>query len=211
VKKIIDWAHGHGAHSFVIEDPDIRNNKDLGPRVNRVVYNFVRRKFAERLVMRCWKEENRVFTEEPTENAVRTVNPAYTSQIGGMKYRERYGLSIHEAAAFCIGRRYYGFGERLEESLAITVKYGRKPRERVPVRYVWASLYGSARPGDPCMEPSRRKGGRGENPVPHGQAVFTGRLASARTPQSESDEGVRKGGERGGSPRATGDLTTESS
>ena len=204
VRKIIGWAHERGAHAFVIEDLDIRNNRDFGRRVNRVVYNFVRKKFAERMMMKCWKEGNAVFTEEPAENAVSTVSPAYTSKIGRMKYREKFGLSVHEAAALCIGRRYYGFGERLEEPLEITVKHGRKPRERVPVRYVSASLYGRAKPRDPYMEPPRRKGGAGENSAWRNQAVFTGRPASERTAPSESDEEVRKGGERGGSPRVTG-------
>ena len=32
--------------------------------------------------------------------AVFEVNPAYTSQIGKMKYMKRFGISIHEAASF---------------------------------------------------------------------------------------------------------------
>lgn len=34
------------------------------------------------------------------------TNPAYTSQQGKIKYMADMGLSIHESAAFCIGRRY---------------------------------------------------------------------------------------------------------
>ena len=34
------------------------------------------------------------------------VNPAYTSQQGRIKYMRPMGISVHEAAAFCIGRRF---------------------------------------------------------------------------------------------------------
>jgi len=46
------------------------------------------------------------------------VNPAYTSVIGRIKYAERYGLSIHLAAALTIGRRYLRFSERVPSSLS---------------------------------------------------------------------------------------------
>ena len=36
------------------------------------------------------------------------VNPAYTSQIGKMKYMRRFGLTIHEAASFVIARKAMG-------------------------------------------------------------------------------------------------------
>lgn len=45
--------------------------------------------------------------------AVFEVNPAYTSQIGKIKYMKRFGISIHEAASFVIARRAMGFKETL--------------------------------------------------------------------------------------------------
>jgi len=45
--------------------------------------------------------------------AVFDVNPAYTSQIGKIKYMKRLGISIHEAASFVIARRAMGFKEKL--------------------------------------------------------------------------------------------------
>jgi IS605 OrfB family transposase len=45
------------------------------------------------------------------------VNPAFTSLIGRIKFAKRYGLSIHQAAALCIGRRLLGFSERLPRHL----------------------------------------------------------------------------------------------
>ncbi len=44
---------------------------------------------------------------------VNQVNPAYTSVIGRCKYAEKYGLSIHEAAAMTIACRFMGVSERL--------------------------------------------------------------------------------------------------
>jgi IS605 OrfB family transposase len=45
--------------------------------------------------------------------AVFEINPAYTSQIGKMKYMKGFGISIHEAASFVIARRALGFKEKL--------------------------------------------------------------------------------------------------
>jgi IS605 OrfB family transposase len=49
--------------------------------------------------------------------AVYIVNPAYTSQIGKMKYMKRLGVSIHMAAAYVIARRAMGFNEKLPPML----------------------------------------------------------------------------------------------
>ncbi|GGM23654.1 hypothetical protein GCM10011351_06800 [Paraliobacillus quinghaiensis] len=45
------------------------------------------------------------------------VNPAYTSQIGKMKYMKRFGISIHESASYTIARRAMGFKEKLPPAL----------------------------------------------------------------------------------------------
>lgn len=41
------------------------------------------------------------------------VNPAYTSQIGKIKYMKRLGISIHEAASYVIARRAMNYKEKL--------------------------------------------------------------------------------------------------
>ena len=46
---------------------------------------------------------------------VKQVNPAFTSLIGRVKFAKRYGLSIHIAAALCIGRRFLGFSEQMPQ------------------------------------------------------------------------------------------------
>ena len=45
------------------------------------------------------------------------VNPAFTSQIGKVKYLRRNGLSVHEAAAYTIARRALGFKEKLPSDM----------------------------------------------------------------------------------------------
>lgn len=51
------------------------------------------------------------------EVPIKTVNPAFTSQIGKIKYMKRYGISIHEAAAFAIARRAQGHKDLLPDTL----------------------------------------------------------------------------------------------
>jgi IS605 OrfB family transposase len=46
---------------------------------------------------------------------VHQVNPAYSSIIGRFKFSSRYGMSVHQAAALVIARRYLGFSERLPQ------------------------------------------------------------------------------------------------
>jgi IS605 OrfB family transposase len=71
------------------------------------------------------------------------VNPAYTSIIGRTKFSKRYGLSTHESAALCIGRRFLGSSERLPRHLSeIADGKGRYVGVHLPVRnrgtHVWS-------------------------------------------------------------------------
>ncbi len=45
-----------------------------------------------------------------------TVNPAYSSVIGRVKFSPIYNISVHLAAALVIARRHYGFSESLPRS-----------------------------------------------------------------------------------------------
>ena len=44
---------------------------------------------------------------------VHQVNPAFSSVIGRVKFMERYGLSVHQAAALVLARRLLGCSERI--------------------------------------------------------------------------------------------------
>jgi hypothetical protein len=48
---------------------------------------------------------------------IKLVNPAYTSWIGKIKYAERYGISVHEAAAYVIARRGLNLKENLPKEV----------------------------------------------------------------------------------------------
>lgn len=60
------------------------------------------------------------------------VNPAYTSQIGKLKYMKPLGLSVHMSAALVIGRRSLGFKESVP---SIYKKYISK---KIRVRHHWS-------------------------------------------------------------------------
>ncbi len=44
---------------------------------------------------------------------IHQVNPAFSSEIGRVKFMERYGLSVHQAAALLLARRLLGCSERI--------------------------------------------------------------------------------------------------
>ena len=54
--------------------------------------------------------------------------PAFTSQIGKIKYMRHYGISIHVAAAMAIGRRAMGFKERPPKELRHLIPQDNKNR-----------------------------------------------------------------------------------
>jgi hypothetical protein len=67
------------------------------------------------------------------------VNPAYTSQMGHMKFMKRYGLSSHGSAALVIGRR--GLGLKIEKPKGFTILPLPKTWNKNKKRYSqWASI-----------------------------------------------------------------------
>ena len=73
---------------------------------------------------------------------VRQVNPAYSSIIGRVKFMERYGLSVHQAAALVLARRLLGCSERIPRRRVCPVGNGVHVAFTVParkrVKHVWA-------------------------------------------------------------------------
>lgn len=92
---------------IVIERLDFRKKKaqmeDEGRRYERMLSSLSYNKIKQTLKARAYR--NGV--------SVREVNPAFTSVIGRVKYAERYGLSVHQAAALVIAQRYLRISERL--------------------------------------------------------------------------------------------------
>ena len=87
------------------EDLDIKlKGLTYGPKKrNRILTTFAFRQIMELTDSKVYKYSI----------ACKKVKPNYTSQIGKVKFARKYGLSIHEAAAFTIGRRALGIIEKL--------------------------------------------------------------------------------------------------
>ena len=72
---------------------------------------------------------------------VHQVNPAFSSVIGRVKFMERYGLSVHQAAALVLARRLLGCSERIPRRRVAPVGNGVHVAFTVPVRkrvkHVW--------------------------------------------------------------------------
>ena len=72
---------------------------------------------------------------------VQQVNPAFSSVIGRVKFMERYGLSVHQAAALVLARRWLGCSERIPRRRGPPVGDGVQVAFTVParkrVKHVW--------------------------------------------------------------------------
>lgn len=102
VKKVIQYAQDRNK-GIVFEDLKFDKDKSGSRKWKRKQSNFVWRKFLTLLERKC--VEHGV--------AYRKVNPAFTSIIGKYKYRWMHKITIHESAAYVIGRRGMGFNEKL--------------------------------------------------------------------------------------------------
>lgn len=71
-------------------------------KLNQKLSQFAYSKITDMIYARAYKDSVAVFKR----------NPAYSSQIGKLKYMKNKGLSIHTAAALVIGRRAMGFKEK---------------------------------------------------------------------------------------------------
>ena len=103
VRQVINYAKKENK-GIVFED--LKFKKDFKPyerKWNRTKSNFAWKRFVDLLERKC--------IEHGIE--YKKVNPAFTSVVGKYKYRQRYKISIHESAAYVIGRRGLGYNEKL--------------------------------------------------------------------------------------------------
>ena len=91
------------------------------------------------------------------------VNPAFSSVIGRVKFMERYGLTVHQAAALVLARRLLGCSERILRRRICPVGNGVQVAFTVPARKrvkhvwtYWGAISGQLRP---ALAAQHRRGG----------------------------------------------------
>lgn len=102
VKNVINYAKEQNK-GIVFENLEFKKDKSGSRQWKRMQSNFVWRKFLTLLERKCIEHSIQY----------KKVNPAFTSIIGKYKYRWMYKVSIHESAAYVIGRRGLGYNEKL--------------------------------------------------------------------------------------------------
>ncbi|MBY0599730.1 IS200/IS605 family accessory protein TnpB-related protein [Bacillus bingmayongensis] len=110
VIRLVDLAHQYNK-PIVIEKLDTMQSRAGdrygSKRANRMKSLFAYQKMTDAILGRADKRGVAVFQ----------VNPAYTSISGKMKYMRKLGISIHQSAAFTIGRRGLGYKEKVPQVL----------------------------------------------------------------------------------------------
>ena len=171
VASVVAYAKDVGK-PIVIERLDFRQKKAVlegtSRRYSRMLSSFSYGKVKAYFVSRGHRQGVEVHQ----------VNPAYSSVIGRVKFMERYGLSVHQAAALVLARRLLGCSERIPRRRVAPVGNGVHVAFRVPARKrvkhvwtYWGAISGQLRP---ALAAQYRLGKRrrGPNPV---QAVARGK------------------------------------
>ena len=125
--------------TLVIENLDFAKKKaalkeEHGPKQSRMLSSLAYKSIKTHLKAKGHREGVEV----------QEVNPAFTSLIGRVKFAKRYGLSIHQAAALVIGRRFLQVSERVPRSLE-KIPDGRGGHVALPVpvrnrgKHVWSA------------------------------------------------------------------------
>ena len=146
VASVVAYAREVGK-PIVIEKLDFRQKKAVlegeSGRYSRMLSSFCYGKVKAFLLSRGYREGVEVFE----------VNPTYSSVIGRVKYMERYGLSVHQAAALALARRLLGCSERIPRRWVCLVGNGVQVAFCVPVRKrvkhvwtYWGAVLGQLRP-----------------------------------------------------------------
>ena len=101
---------------------------------------------------------------------VHQVNPAYSSVVGRVKFMERYGLTVHQAAALVLARRLLNCSERIPRRRECPVGNGVQVAFTVParkrVKHVWTYWGVISRQLRPALAAQHRLGKRRRRPNP---------------------------------------------
>ena len=146
VASVVQYAREVGK-PVVIEKLDFRQKKSAlegeSRRYSRMLSSFSYGKIKAYFLSRGYREGVEVHQ----------VNPAYSSVIGRVKFMERYGLTVHQAAALVLARRLLGCSERIPRRWVTPIGNGVQVAFTVPVRKrvkhvwtYWGAISGQLRP-----------------------------------------------------------------
>ena len=146
VAQVVEYAREAGK-PIVIEKLDFRKKKAALEGESRK-YSRMLSSFSYGKIKACFISRGH---REGVE--VHQVNPAFSSVIGLVKFSERYGLSIHQAAALVLARRLLGCSERIPRRWVCPVGNGVCVAFTVPARKrvkhvwtYWGAISGQLRP-----------------------------------------------------------------
>lgn len=133
VEEVFHWMEGYGVNTLVIENLEFDSRVEYGKHVNRIIANFMHKKLGQLIKMKALKKDWIICEEDS----------AWTSVVAKIKYKRQFPrLSIHQLAAYVLGRRALGFGENLNEEQLKTIP---KRKRRYAEAYIW-SFYGHRHP-----------------------------------------------------------------
>ena len=146
VAGVVDYARVAGK-PIVIEKLDFRQKKAAlegeSRKYSRMLSSFSYGKIKAYFISRGYREGVEI----------NQVNPAFSSLIGRVKFSERYGLSVHQAAALVLARRLLGCSERIPRRRVAPVGNGVQVAFTVPARKrvkhvwtYWGAVLGQLRP-----------------------------------------------------------------
>ena len=127
VASVVAYARDAGK-PIVLEKLDFRQKKALLEAESRR-YSRMLSSFSYARVRACFLSRG---LRQGVE--VHQVNPAFSSVIGRVKFMERYGLSVHQAAALVLARRFLGCSEGIPRLRVAPLGNGVRVAFTVPAR-----------------------------------------------------------------------------
>ena len=163
VATVVQYAKEAGK-PIVIEKLDFRHKKAVlegeSRKYSRMLSSFGYGKIKAYFLSRGYRDGVEVHQ----------VNPAYSSVIGRVKFMERYGLTVHQAAALVLARRLLGCSERIPRRWVAPVGNGVHVAFTVParkrVKHVWTYWGGVSGQLRPALAAQHRLGKRRRRPNP---------------------------------------------
>ena len=189
VKRAFKWIKGYGCNAVVIEKLRFGMTQEGNHRANRICSNFLRKKLVELIKLRALKLDW-ICVE---------ISSSYSSLGSELKYGKQFSrFNRHQLAAFVLGRRALGFGEKLSTEQLEQIPKGK----RAYARRIISSFHGHRHE---LLMPRSGTDGRMSGGDVKGASAFDERLTAHTAVTSLPRLSlVLGGGCRGDEPRARG-------